>query len=73
MRATRFLCLADHSADCREYILHAVIEFSIQGALMLLCSLALGDINVDAHHPLRAAITVVRNENARIDSPNFAT
>ena len=44
--------------DTREHILDAVVELSDQGALMILGALALGDVNTDTKHPLRA-VTVV--------------
>ncbi len=50
-----------------------MVELGEQRPLMLLCPLALRDIDIDAHDPLRTAIAVVGNEDARIDPPNLAT
>ena len=71
-RATSVLCLGDDSAHRREHVLDAVVELGNQYALLILRSFALGDINVDAHHPLRAAIATVQNKAARVDPPNVA-
>ena len=49
-----------------------MVKLGIHCAMMFLRSFALGDINIDAHHPLRTAIAVVGNKAARIDPPNLA-
>src|SRR6185503_3569999 len=47
-RVIGFRRLGDDCADRREHVLDSVVEFSTR-ALMLLCSLAFGGINVDTH------------------------
>ena len=44
-----------------------MVELSVQCALVFLCSFALSDIDVDAHHPLWSPVAAVRNESARLD------
>ena len=44
-----------------------MVQLSNQCALLFLCALARGDVNVDAHCASRAAVAVVRNENTRLD------
>ena len=71
-RTTSFLPLVDNSADRGKPILYAVFELGVQGALVLLRSLAAGDIDVDGYHPLRMPIFTLRNRTASLDPSNLA-
>jgi hypothetical protein len=54
--------VGDDSSDGCERIFDAVVEFGIQDFAGLFGPLSLGDIDADPDHPLRARITIVRNE-----------
>ena len=43
------------------------VELGVQRALMLLCSFAPCDVDVDAHYPLRTPIFTLRNSSASLD------
>ena len=43
------------------------VELGVQRALMLLCSFALCDVDVDAYYPLRTPIFTLRNSAASLD------
>ena len=60
------------TADGREDVLDAMVELGDQHALLILCQLTLGDINVDTNHPVRAPISGVGNETSRLDPANLA-
>src|SRR5258708_6802986 len=65
-------CLTGDGADGREHVLNAMVELSNQYPLVLLCPLTISDVDIDTHHPLRAAVTAVKNKTARFDPPNVA-
>jgi len=71
-RTTSIPCAGSNGADGGEYVLDAVIELSEQCALVLMSTLALGDVNVNAHHPLWTSVTTIGNETALFDPSNFA-
>src|SRR5215831_7065197 len=51
--------LGNDGADSREGVLDTVVELRNQDTLALLCSLALGDIDVNANHSLCAPIAII--------------
>src|SRR6516164_10807760 len=70
---TRFLRLSDDSAHRGKHVLNTVVEFSVQRMLVMLCTFALCDINVDAYHPLRTTIFSEGNSTASLNPSNFAS
>src|SRR5262245_10054280 len=44
-----------------------MVEFGHQNALTILSPLALGDVDVDADHSLRIAVSIVQDEAVRLD------
>src|SRR5215831_12968912 len=61
-RSASLAGVGDDSANRRERILDSMVKFGIQDLVGVLASLALGDVDVDAGHPLWAPIPIVRDE-----------
>ena len=72
-RQARVLRSRSDGADGGKDVLDPMVELGHQHLLVLLRPLALGDIDVDAHHPFREAVAAVRNETARLDPPHLAS
>src|SRR5215510_3369937 len=49
-----------------------MVEFGHQYALSIFGALAFGDVDVDAHHPLRLSLPIIQNEAARLDPAQCA-
>src|SRR5262249_33463058 len=59
--------MGDDSSHGRESVFDAMVEFGIQDFAGLLGSLALGNVDVDADHPLGVPRGIVRDEAARLN------
>src|SRR5262245_51591483 len=69
-RSGRLSGVGDDSADGGECVLDALVELGIQGRSSFLCSLALGDVDVDADHAPCVAGLVILDATARLDPPD---
>src|SRR5215470_11843467 len=70
-RSAPLLGMGNDSGDGRNRVLDAMVELGIQKFLGLLSSLALGDVDADADDPLRARVTIVRNETTPFHPTNL--
>src|SRR5262245_28330296 len=70
-RAAGVHCVGSDSAHGRQDILDAMVELSIQSALEFLSPFAICNIDVDANHPMRTTVAVIRREATCLNPANL--